>query len=182
MASWFYASEGKQQGPYPEAQLRDLIARGVVRPDTLVWTEGMAGWQKAAEILGLLSGDSAPPTVPQSGAFAMRGAGAGGPLSIDVGVWALLGRSIVFLIGTLLVIPAPWAATWFYKWMASRIQVPGRPNFGFAGQPMDIWYVFMGSALLSYAGAVDRRQSLLQWRAAADRILAAFWVTSAGTC
>jgi hypothetical protein len=105
MASWFYASEGKQQGPYPEAQLR------VVRPDTLVWTEGMAGWQKAAEIPGLLSGGSAPPTVPQSGAFAMRGAGAGGPLSIDVGVWALLGRSIVFLIGTLLVIPAPWAAT-----------------------------------------------------------------------
>jgi hypothetical protein len=49
MASWFYASEGKQQGPYPEGQFRDLIAQGVVRPDTLVWSEGMAGWQKAAE-------------------------------------------------------------------------------------------------------------------------------------
>ncbi|WP_157783983.1 DUF4339 domain-containing protein, partial [Bradyrhizobium yuanmingense] len=49
MASWFYASEGKQQGPFPEGQFRDLVAQGVVRPDTLVWTEGMAGWQKAAE-------------------------------------------------------------------------------------------------------------------------------------
>jgi len=34
--SWFYASQGQQQGPYPEAQLRDLIARGAIRPDTLV--------------------------------------------------------------------------------------------------------------------------------------------------
>ena len=24
--SWFYASQGQQQGPYPEIQLRDLIA------------------------------------------------------------------------------------------------------------------------------------------------------------
>jgi len=48
--SWFYASEGQQKGPFPETQLRDLIVRGTVGPDTLVWTEGMAGWQKAGEI------------------------------------------------------------------------------------------------------------------------------------
>ncbi len=29
MASWFYASEGKQQGPYPEGQFRDLVAQGL---------------------------------------------------------------------------------------------------------------------------------------------------------
>ena len=45
--SWFYASSGQQQGPFVEDQLRDLIARGAVRADTLVWSEGMAGWQKA---------------------------------------------------------------------------------------------------------------------------------------
>ncbi|WP_245326576.1 DUF4339 domain-containing protein, partial [Bradyrhizobium sacchari] len=66
MASWFYASEGKQQGPFPEGQFRDLIAQGVVRPDTLVWSEGMAGWQKAAEIPGLLGG-GAPPMIPAGG-------------------------------------------------------------------------------------------------------------------
>jgi len=59
--SWFYASEGQQKGPFPEAQLQDLIARGTVRADTLVWTEGMAGWQKAAEIPGLVPGGSGPP-------------------------------------------------------------------------------------------------------------------------
>ena len=56
--SWFYAAQGQQQGPYPEAQLRDLIARGMITPDTLVWSEGMAGWQKAGEIPGLMSGGS----------------------------------------------------------------------------------------------------------------------------
>ena len=50
--SWFYASNGQQQGPFPEAQLRDLITRGTVRADTLVWSEGMAGWQKAADCFG----------------------------------------------------------------------------------------------------------------------------------
>jgi hypothetical protein len=42
--SWFFASEGKQQGPRPEAQLREFIANGTVTAETLVWTEGMAGW------------------------------------------------------------------------------------------------------------------------------------------
>ena len=35
--SWFFASQGQQQGPYPEAQLHDLIAKGIVTAATLVW-------------------------------------------------------------------------------------------------------------------------------------------------
>ena len=66
--SWFYASGGQQQGPYPEAQLRDLITRGMVSADTLVWTEGMSGWQRAGDIPGLVPGGSAPPSIPHPGA------------------------------------------------------------------------------------------------------------------
>ncbi|WP_349627969.1 DUF4339 domain-containing protein [Bradyrhizobium sp. AC87j1] len=40
---WFHASGGQQKGPFPEPQFRDLIAQGIVRADTLVWAEGMAG-------------------------------------------------------------------------------------------------------------------------------------------
>lgn len=156
MASWFYASEGKQQGPYPEGQFRDLISQGIVRPDTLVWSEGMAGWQKAAEIPGLIGG-GAPPMVPAGGPPTMGGGGyaggGGGSLSADFSAFGILGRSIVFIIGMLLVIPAPWVTVWFYKYITSHIQVPGRPNFGFAGEPMDIWWALMGNALLTYAGA-----------------------------
>src|SRR4051812_50141641 len=65
--SWFYASGGQQQGPYPEAQLRDLITRGMVNADTLVWTEGMSGWQRAGDIPGLVPGGSGPPAMPRAG-------------------------------------------------------------------------------------------------------------------
>src|SRR5271156_6316865 len=100
--SWFFASNGQQQGPYPEPQFRDFIARGVVRADTLVWTEGMTGWQKAGEIPGLLSGAVAPPALSQSGgALAVGG---GGPLSIDFGIWEFTWRSLALLIGLALII------------------------------------------------------------------------------
>jgi hypothetical protein len=63
--SWFFASQGKQQGPYPEARLREFIANGTVTAETLVWSEGMAGWEKARDIPGLLAGGSGAPLVPQ---------------------------------------------------------------------------------------------------------------------
>ena len=147
--SWFFASQGQQQGPYPEAQLRALIVRGTVTADTLVWSEGMADWQKAGNIPGLLSGVSGALTSPD-------GQG-GGALTIDVGLWELLGRGLVFVIGFLLVIPAPWVATSFYRWIISRLRVPQRPNLAFTGQVGDIWYVFGALALLSYAGLTGVR-------------------------
>ena len=154
--SWFFASQGQQRGPFPEAQLREFIARGMVGADTLVWTDGMATWQKAGEIPGLMSADPGPPAMSYSGGPPAGAAGRGeGSLSIDLGLWSFLGRGLVFVIGMLLVIPAPWVATSFYRWMASRVDVPGRPNFAFTGQVGDIWYVFVATGLLSYAGLSD---------------------------
>ena len=98
--SWFYASNGQQQGPYPEAQLRDLVTRGMVGADTLVWTEGMSGWQRAGDIPGLVPGGSAPPSISHPGApppvtaggYAGGGYG-GGALSLDVGLWTSSGAA-----------------------------------------------------------------------------------------
>jgi hypothetical protein len=151
--SWFFAANGQQQGPYPEDQFRDFVARGTVRAETLVWSEGMAGWQKAGEIPGLLSGGGAPPVMPRAGAGAISDSTGGGQLSVDLELWAFLGRTILFVIGMLLVIPAPWVAVSYYRWMASRMVVPGRPNFAFTGQVGDIWYVFVILALCSYSGS-----------------------------
>ena len=66
----------------------------------------------------------------------------GHAISADLPLWPLLGRTLLYVIGMLLVIPAPWVATGFYRWFASRMQVPGRPNFSFTGQVGDIWWVF----------------------------------------
>jgi hypothetical protein len=164
--SWFYASNGQQQGPFPEAQLRDLITRGTVRADTLVWSEGMSGWQRAGEIPGLVPGGSAPPSIPQAGGPPPMSSGGGysgggsvgyggGPFSVDLPLWGFLGRGIVFVIGFLLVIPAPWVAVWFYRWFASRVHVPGRPNLAFEGEVGDIWWVFIAMAVLTYVGGTD---------------------------
>ena len=154
--SWFFASQGKQQGPYPETQLRAFIANGTMTAETLVWTEGMAGWQRAGDIPGLLAGASGLPPVPQRGGLsATGGAAAGQSLWVDFSIWALLGRALLFLIGFLLVIPAPWTATSFYRWFIERLRVPQRPDLGFTGKPGDIWYVFVIQALCSYAGFRD---------------------------
>ncbi len=156
MASWFYASEGKQQGPYPDVQFRDLIAQGVVRADTLVWTEGMAGWQKAAEIPGLMSGGGAPPAMPTVGspAAASPGGYGGGSLSIDFGILEFVWRSLVLLIGLIFIIPAPWALTWYTKWIVSCVRVPGRPNLGFTGNAMTLVPWYFGAIVLMIAVAM----------------------------
>lgn len=155
MASWFYASEGKQQGPYPEGQFRDLIAQGIVRPDTLVWTEGMAGWQKAAEIPGLMSGGGAPPMMPAGGHPMMGGAGyGGGPLSINFGIWDFTWRSIVYAIGATFIVPLPWLMVWYLKWLVSCVGVPGRPNLSFEGTAMTIVPWFFGAVVLGVAVVV----------------------------
>ncbi|KJC44462.1 DUF4339 domain-containing protein [Bradyrhizobium sp. LTSP857] len=169
MASWFYASEGKQQGPYPEGQFRDLIAQGVVRPDTLVWSEGMAGWQKAAEIPGLVGG-GAPPMVPAGGPPMMgaggyagagyTGAGGGGSLSVDFGILEFTWRSIVMLIGMCFIIPVPWVFVWYTKWIVSCVKVPGRPNLSFTGNAMTLVPWYFGFVVLAIAIALFGSASL----------------------
>lgn len=162
--SWFFAAQGQQQGPYPEAQLRAFIARRTVTADTLVWSEGMADWQKAGDIPGLMSGGGSAPPAIRAGASQISAGGygyGGGPLSIELGLWSFLGRSILFVIGLLLVIPAPWVGTSFYRWIVSRIHVPGRPNLAFTGQVGDLWYVLVLMGLMIYAGSAGNYVQLI---------------------
>lgn len=154
--SWFVAVGDKQEGPYSEDEFRDLIARGHVRPDTYVWADGMPAWQFAGDVPGLLSSGRVPPAMPprQGVSVATNGGQASGSFSIDFSIWEMLGRALVFLIGFLFVIPAPWVAASFYGWIIARIHVPGRGQLGFSGKPLDIWYVFVGLALMTYVGGV----------------------------
>ena len=147
--SWFYASSGQQQGPYPDAQLRELIARGTVTADTLVWSEGMAGWQRAAEVPGLFSRASGPPAIPRAGVpLASSGGYGGGALSIDFEIWDFTWRTIAFVIGSAFVIPFPWLFVWYLKWLVPHVQVPGRPNLSFEGAAMTVVPWFFGTVVL----------------------------------
>lgn len=66
MGSWHYAWNGKSEGPVDAEMMADLIRAGRVRRDTLVWQEGMANWEPAANHFGFgpASPVGAPPPMP----------------------------------------------------------------------------------------------------------------------
>ena len=43
--NWYYVDAGQQAGPVTDDQLLELVRSGKVMDQTLVWHEGMAGWQ-----------------------------------------------------------------------------------------------------------------------------------------
>ncbi|WP_257167497.1 DUF4339 domain-containing protein [Bradyrhizobium sp. SRS-191] len=152
--SWYYAAQGQQQGPISEDELRDLIARGVVTAETLLWSDGMAGWEKAGQIPGLMSGvPSLAPGAPP--AFNTGTAAPAGALAVKLDTWGFFGRTVLYIFGQFLVVVTPWTAVYLYRYVIERMQVPGRPNLGFSGQPLDIWYVFIAMGVLTYVGFSD---------------------------
>jgi hypothetical protein len=158
--SWFFASQGRQQGPYPEAQLHDLIAKGIVTAATLVWSEGMADWQKAGDIPGLFSGYSGPPAVPHAGGSVVAGSDYGdGSLSVDFGIWDFVWRSLVLVIGFLFIVPAPWVMLMYCRWLVSCVRVPQRPNLTFTGRAVDLMW-FYAFVLLVIVATLAKSQTL----------------------
>jgi hypothetical protein len=60
-AAYFYAPVGGEQaGPVSLAELQALIAAGTVAPDTWIWTNGMAGWERADKVAGVAELFTAP--------------------------------------------------------------------------------------------------------------------------
>ena len=49
MAQYYLEKNGQQLGPF---EVNQLIANGMT-PESLVWTAGMAGWARAAEVAEL---------------------------------------------------------------------------------------------------------------------------------
>ena len=72
-------------------------------------------------------------------------------LSFDFGIWDFVWRSVVMAIGCVLIIPAPWALVWYFKWLVPCVRVPGRPNLSFAGQAMTLVPWYFGFIVLSIA-------------------------------
>ena len=56
---WYYALNGQRLGPIGENEFARLVTDGVIRPETLVWRQGMANWQPYREIA-----PAAPPVPP----------------------------------------------------------------------------------------------------------------------
>ena len=46
---WYYARDGKQDGPHSDDSMQELARSGVIDSATLVWREGMAEWQAISQ-------------------------------------------------------------------------------------------------------------------------------------
>jgi hypothetical protein len=67
---WYYAKDGKQQGPISMAQLRQLASSGRLEPTDMVFKTGTTDWVDASTVAGLFaSARSAPaaPAAPEGG-------------------------------------------------------------------------------------------------------------------
>jgi hypothetical protein len=67
---WHYSRGGKQVGPVPGSELKQLAARGLLSPTDMVWEEGTGGWVPASSLKGLFSSNPAPvpgPVAPSAG-------------------------------------------------------------------------------------------------------------------
>jgi len=42
---WYYVKDGARQGPVDEAEFDRLVGQKIVKPETLVWSEGMSDWR-----------------------------------------------------------------------------------------------------------------------------------------
>ena len=97
---WFYARDGERHGPVPHDQLHRLAAEGTLRPNDLVWRDGMPQWQPAQLATDFFATAHQPPPLPPQFAPAPPGLyphpyPAQKPLGEDAGVRMLLpvGRS-----------------------------------------------------------------------------------------
>ena len=56
---WYYAKDNKQFGPVNAVELKRLAQVGELRPEDLVWTDGMKEWSAARKVKGLFDEEPA---------------------------------------------------------------------------------------------------------------------------
>jgi hypothetical protein len=64
--TWYYAVNGQQIGPVTEAEFYALVKAGTIKPDTLVWRDGLTAWLPYGTVTGIAA--PAPPIVSSPGA------------------------------------------------------------------------------------------------------------------
>ena len=64
-SGWWYVSNGERKGPVNDQKLQHLLVSGTLRPNSLVWKQGMESWQPVAQVQALAPLlASLPPALP----------------------------------------------------------------------------------------------------------------------
>ncbi len=165
--AWFYLSGGTSVGPLGDAEFRELVARGRVRPETAVWSAGLGAWRRAQTVYELVEAlragsgarAKAPPTVRGQvvvrplGVGPVTGMGSATPPGVVVRLLAPVGRSSLAIAAgylgllSVLIVFAPFAIV--LGVLALR-ELGRRPELSGRGRA---WFgIVMGSAaMLAFA-------------------------------
>ena len=67
MKTWHYLTPSRSTATVLEEGLDELVQSGGLTPQTMVWTDGMAGWQPAAQVLpAIFAKGGTPPPMPNN--------------------------------------------------------------------------------------------------------------------
>jgi len=160
---WYFDQARVRHGPLAEDDIVRLIGDGSIGPDSMIWYSGLPDWRPAGQVdrfAALFTARTTPPAPAFTPATPGTLSPAGG-LIATLPVWGLFGRCLLLTIGSLLVIPAPWTGTAFYRYVGKQTALPDGRRLTFSGQPRDIWPVFVGIAILGWAGLVLHFGNLL---------------------
>jgi hypothetical protein len=58
---WYYAKNDQPMGPVSATELQQLVDSGELKPDDLLWREGMEAWTTAINLHGLFNAGEAKP-------------------------------------------------------------------------------------------------------------------------
>lgn len=85
--AWYYAEDGKQQGPVSDPEFESMVRQGEVRSDTLVWREGMGDWRPYGEVAPapLATAEAEPNLAPSSAVQYETGGGVGMANCVECG-------------------------------------------------------------------------------------------------
>lgn len=98
---WHYVRDGRSLGPISTSELRQLVARGELRSEDLVWREGMPAWSSVASMRLTPPAAVEPPPVPSSrpttSRHEMSTRRSRASVNQRVVVWSVVGVVAVFL-------------------------------------------------------------------------------------
>lgn len=108
---WYYARGETERGPFTLPQIKALVHASKVRPDDLVWKEGMDNWTAAREVAELFPPARPPKETPSNGSDSSvemkpNGGPAPAPPTVDDELRPVLQRAvrIVAAVGALVVL------------------------------------------------------------------------------
>jgi len=102
---WYCDAANQQQGPVAEAELKSRFIQGLVTAETMVWRDGMAGWQPLKQVLPWGTTALSAPTAMGGAIAPVPTMNQNAVLSLVFGISSLL-IMLTCLLGIIAAVPA----------------------------------------------------------------------------